>query len=79
MKRIKNKSPAGKIRIYQIDEKPARVICANCKMPLQGIKKSTKSEFKKLSASEKGPERPYGGYLCSGCSREIFKEKIRSV
>ncbi|MBI1979058.1 MAG: 50S ribosomal protein L34e [Candidatus Aenigmarchaeota archaeon] len=77
--RVKRRTPSGKILFHQRRERPSHAKCANCKSQLHGISRKIPSEFKKLSASEKGPERPYGGYLCSSCTRELFREKARGV
>ena len=77
--KIKRRTPSGKIAFHNRKERPTPVKCANCKSPLHGIPRLIPSKMKKLSVSERRPERPYGGYLCSNCSREVFREKIRSV
>ena len=77
--KVKRRTPSGKIKIHKRKERPALAKCANCKSPLQGIQRKIPSEFKKLSASERRPDRPYGGYLCSSCSREVFRERIRGM
>ncbi|MBI5872484.1 50S ribosomal protein L34e [archaeon] len=53
--------------------------CAICKKPLHGMKKLHQIEIKKLSKTERRPERLYGGYLCSNCVREKLREKVRSM
>lgn len=53
--------------------------CAICKKYLHGMKKLHQIEMKKLSKTEKRPERAYGGYLCSSCARETFREKVRNM
>ena len=77
--KVKRRTPTGKIVFHKRKERPAQAKCANCKSPLHGMQRKIPSRFKKLSASERKPERPYGGYLCSNCSREIFRERIRGV
>lgn len=79
MKRVKVRTPSGKISIQKRKEKPQAVKCANCKQPLHGMKRAIPSEFGKLAKTERRPERPYGGYLCSSCMREIFRERARSL
>jgi len=49
--------------------------CAICKKQLHGV---PRKKLRKLSKSEKKPSRIFGGYLCSSCSREKLKERIRS-
>lgn len=77
MKKDKVKTPSGRILIRKRKERPAAVKCANCKSPLHGMKRLIPNQLKKLSASEKRPNRPYGGYFCSNCTRELFREQVR--
>jgi len=77
--KVKRRTPSGKITFHHRKERPAQAKCANCKEPLHGVPRLIPSEFKKLSATERRPERPYGGYLCSSCSRETFRERVRSM
>jgi len=51
--------------------------CAICKKPLHGIPRGRVKEMRNLAKSEKRVERPFGGYLCSKCMREVMKEKVR--
>ena len=59
--------------------RPSAAKCAVCKKPLHGVKRLHQIQMKKLSKTEKRPERPYGGYLCSSCAREKFREKVRGM
>lgn len=77
--KVKRRTTSGKITIHQRKERPAMARCANCKEELHGIPRRTPSKFKKLSLSERRPKRPYGGYLCSNCTREIFRGMARGV
>ncbi len=77
MKKSKTKTPGGKILIRKGRERPDIARCANCNSPLHGTKRLIPNRLKKLSASEKRPNRPYGGYFCSSCTRELFRDKVR--
>ncbi len=79
MKKVKIRSPSGNAMLRRRRERVAAAKCANCKSPLHGLQRKTQSGFKKLSLSERRPERPYGGCLCSNCSRDIFRERARGV
>lgn len=57
-------------------KKKSRAKCARCKKPLAGVP-SRQKELRKLPKTKKRPTRPYGGYLCSSCMRELIKEKVR--
>ena len=77
--RIKRRTPSGKISMHRRKERPVTAKCANCKSALNGIPRLIQNDMGKLSASEKSPNRPYGGNLCSDCTREVFREKIRGM
>jgi large subunit ribosomal protein L34e len=51
--------------------------CAICKKVLHGLPRLNK--FRKLSKSKKRVSRIFGGYLCSKCTREVLKEKVRKL
>jgi large subunit ribosomal protein L34e len=51
--------------------------CANCKTALKGIPRLRPYKAKKIAKTKKRPERPYGGKLCSKCTRKLLKLKVR--
>lgn len=75
MKRIRRKTTKGKIKFVQRRERPSPVLCANCKKPLHGVPRV----LVKLAKSEKGPSRPFGGNLCSGCTRQVLRARAIGV
>lgn len=77
--KIKKKLPSGKIKIVEKRKKPKIAKCAVCKKPLHGVPREIPSKMRKLALSQKRPNRPYGGNLCSKCMRELFKEKARNL
>ncbi|MBI2084482.1 MAG: 50S ribosomal protein L34e [Candidatus Aenigmarchaeota archaeon] len=79
MKKVKRRTPKGRISIQRKREKPSVARCATCKMPLHGIPKLTQNERGKLAKSQRVPSRPYGGNLCADCSREVFRERTRII
>ncbi len=79
MPRVKVRLPSGKVVIRERKKKPRIAKCAICKKPLHGIPRLRASQLKKLAKTKKRPERPYGGYLCSKCMRELMKEKARKL
>jgi large subunit ribosomal protein L34e len=60
-------------------KKTAFAKCARCGRKLHGVPRGRTGEIMKLAKTEKRPERPYGGYYCNKCSREIFKDKVRKL
>lgn len=76
-RRVSKKLPSGKTKVHYEKRKNSLPKCAICKKDLKGIPKTTNSELKKLTRSEKRVARKYGGYLCSSCSRKVIKEQVR--
>lgn len=79
IKKVKVRLPSGRVVIRIKRKKPKAAVCAVCKKPLHGVPRRQPAELKKMAKSEKRPERAYGGYLCSACSRELFREKVRKI
>jgi large subunit ribosomal protein L34e len=76
-RRIKTKLPSGKVVTHHEKKKPGLPRCAICKKELKGMPKAFDSKKKKMGISRKRPERAYGGYLCSDCSRKQIKQETR--
>ena len=79
MKKIKIRTPSGKLVIRKRKENPGITLCAMCKEPLHGVKRRIPSKIRKISKTEKRPSRLYGGYLCAKCTKELVKEKARMI
>jgi len=78
-KKVKVRLPGGRVVIHYRRKKTKPPICGKCGKQLHGVPRVRSSILRKLKKTEKRPERPYGGNLCSYCMREIMKEKARSV
>lgn len=76
-RRVKSKLPGGKTVTHHERRKPDAAICAVCKKELKGTPREMPAKMKSLGISKKRPERPYGGYMCSKCSRELIKKETR--
>lgn len=72
LRRVRKKTPKGKIVTHYIQRRPSKSKCAVCKNPLLGMPNLVPHKLKKLSKTQRRPERPYGGYLCPAC----LKKKI---
>jgi len=79
MPKIKRRIPSGRIIIKEKRKRVSVAKCANCGKILHGVPRLQASKMKKLAKSKKRPNRPYAGYLCSRCVRELFRERIRSI
>lgn len=79
MPKFKKRVPSGKVFIIEKREKSGAARCGNCGKSLHGVPRLQPSELNKLAKTEKRPERPFGGFYCSACSREILREKARGM
>ena len=68
-------TPGGRARTHYVKKKPGIARCAACKKPLHGVPSDLPSRIKKLPKTKKRPDRPYGGNLCSACTRQAIKAK----
>ncbi len=78
-KRIKKTTPSGKRVIHFRRKKVGIAHCASCKVKLAGVASYRANKMKKLSKTQKRPERPYAGVLCSKCMRLKIKEVVNNV
>ena len=79
LRRIYKRLPGGRLTIHFEKRKPQKAKCANCGGHLLGVARGISSQIRKLSKTERRPERPYGGYLCAPCTREKIIEKVRRL
>lgn len=77
MRRVYVKTPGGKVNIHYRKRKHAKLRCHKCDNVLAGTQSFSSKIKNKLSKSEKRPERPYGGVLCSKCMRNLIIKKAR--
>jgi len=69
------KLPGGSTKMTRKPRKPSAAKCAACGGVLTGTPRLKDMEMAKLSKTQRRPERPYGGNLCSKCSkRKIISE-----
>lgn len=76
-RRVKVKTPSGEVKIHYRERKPAKVKCGVCGDVLKGVPNKRPRDLSKLSKSKKRPERPYGGVLCSKCTRKKLLEGLK--
>ena len=77
LRRVKIRTPGGKLKISYRQRKPSKAKCMICKKQLPGIPREIPVKLKKLSRTQKRPSRPYAGMLCSSCMRRKIIEKAR--
>ncbi|MEM0004500.1 MAG: 50S ribosomal protein L34e [Desulfurococcaceae archaeon] len=78
-RRIIRRAPGGETVTMYEKRKPSKAKCAICGAELHGVPALRPSQLSKLAKTEKRPERPYGGYVCSRCLTRGLKEAIRST
>jgi len=78
MAKVKKRT-ATKVVIREKRRKGNVAKCARCGKQLHGVPRLNASELKKLAKTQKRPERAYGGYYCSTCTKQLFKEKARKI
>ena len=76
-KRKKVKTPGNRVVLHFEKRSPKKAKCALCKKELHGIPRLVPTKFKNLPKTKKTVSRPYGGFLCSSCSRKKIKELIK--
>jgi large subunit ribosomal protein L34e len=69
------KTPGGKIKIHYAKKAAGPARCSACGRPLQGVPTGTMRETARLKRTQRRPDRPYGGNLCSSCTKAKMKVK----
>jgi large subunit ribosomal protein L34e len=69
--------PGGRTGTHYTREKIKSQRCARCEKPLSGIPRLISSGVRKLPASQRKIERPYGNLLCPTCLQESLKQAVR--
>ena len=73
------KTPGGRTTVHYRERKPKRAHCAHCKTQLSGVPRELPAVLRSLPKSARRPERPYGGVLCSACTRTLLQAKARGA
>jgi len=76
-RRVLRKTPGGRVSLHLKKRKPKKAHCGKCGIDLKGVPRERPYKMKHMPKTMKRPERPYGGVLCSKCSRRLFIEKAR--
>ena len=79
LRKIAVKTPGGKVKVHYRERKPSRAICGSCKKALAGVPRELASKMSNMPKTAKGPERPYGGVLCSKCMRLLMQKRARGA
>jgi len=73
------RTPGGRVTIHYWRKKPDVAKCALCGQPLRGVPRLRPAEFRKLTKSQRRPERPFGGCLCHKCLALEIKKAVRGI
>ena len=77
LRRVYRKTPGGRNVVQYKKRKPGKAHCAKCKKVLAGVPQARASKLKLIPKSSRRPQRPYGGVLCSRCTRALIIQKVR--
>ncbi len=77
-RQLRVKTQKGPSKISYRERKPSAAICGECGTKLKGVPRERPYKMSNMPKTKKRPERPYGGVLCSKCTRRKIIAKIRS-
>lgn len=78
MRRVFVKTQKSKVGVVYKKRKPSKAVCSVCKKPLHGVLRERPYKVRGLAKTKRRPERPYGGVLCSRCTRRLLISEVRS-
>lgn len=77
LRRIPVTTPGGKKVTHYKKRKPSKAVCGNCQKPLAGVPRERPVKMRTMTKTMKRPQRPFGGVLCSSCTRRELITKSR--
>ncbi|MBI5393237.1 50S ribosomal protein L34e [Candidatus Woesearchaeota archaeon] len=72
-------TPGNRNVLHYWRRNPSPLKCRLCKVVLKGIPRVRSNALRQLAKSKKTVARPYGGNLCSKCTRFLLKQKAREL
>ena len=75
-RRVKIKTPGGTVKTQYRRRNPSKAQCGKCGDELKAVPRMLPYEVRSTPKTKRRPERPYGGVLCSKCTRELIKSKL---
>ncbi|HLG24621.1 MAG TPA: 50S ribosomal protein L34e [Candidatus Nanoarchaeia archaeon] len=69
LRKIYTKVPGNRTAIHYKRKKPKTQKCGGCGAVLAGIPREFPFKMKTMAKTQKRPQRPYGGVLCTKCLR----------
>jgi len=77
-RKVFKRTPTGRVNIVYIKRKPKSAKCAGCGKTLAGTPRERPFKMQRMQKTKKRPERIFGGYYCSACSRKTIIAKARA-
>ena len=77
LRKVFRKTPGGRIVTHFMKRKPSSAKCGDCGNTLAGVPRERPYKMKSIPKTKKRPERPFGGVLCSTCSRRKIISRAR--
>lgn len=77
MRKIFRKAPGGRPSIQYKRKKPQAPRCYKCGTVLPGVARQRPFKMRQMPKTQKRPERPFGGVLCSRCMRLEMVNRAR--
>ncbi|MEW6063175.1 MAG: 50S ribosomal protein L34e [Nanoarchaeota archaeon] len=77
LRRVYVRTPGGRTVIHYRKRKPKLARCGICGKGLKGVLRERPNRMRNLAKTKKRPSRPYGGVLCSNCTRLKLKHEVR--
>ena len=77
LRKLFRKVPGGRTKVHFKKRKPKSAKCGNCGAVLKGVPRAFPFRMGSMAKTKKRPERPFGGVLCSKCTRQSIIDKYR--
>lgn len=77
MKKLARRTPSGRTSLLTKNKKPKQASCALCRSPVHAVPRESRAGMRKLSATQRRPERKFGGVLCGNCTSLVIKTRTR--
>ena len=77
MRKVFVRTPGSKTVVQYRRRNPAKAQCSSCGKQLAGVPRALPSRMRNMPKTSKRPQRPFGGVLCSSCSRKEIIKRAR--
>ena len=76
-RRVAVRTPGSKNKIHYKRRKPSKAKCGKCGSLLKGVPRELPYKIRTTAKTKKRPQRPFGGNLCSLCTRKELVKRSR--